>query len=246
MNYLIVFIIGILMGLFLNICICRIPHKGSMTFFHLRCAKCGKKLKAADLIPIFSYMFLRGKCRYCKAPISIKYPFVELLSGILFLLLFIKYNLTALFVKYTIITCILIVIAIIDFNTREIPDGILIFGIIVAMIFISVDKSITIGNALIGFAAGFCIFLAIALASNAMGGGDIKLMAFLGLAVGWRNILLISLFSFIIGSVISLILIIFKIKGRKDYIPFAPFILSAHIIIVLWGDWILDMYLKSI
>jgi leader peptidase (prepilin peptidase)/N-methyltransferase len=233
MNYLIVFVIGILTGSFLNICISRIPQKESIALHPSHCAACGRELTAADLIPVLSYMFLGGKCRYCKAPISVQYPFTELLSGILFLLLFCKYNLSLLFVKYTIITCILIVIAVIDFNTREIPDGLLILGIITAVIFISVDSSITIGNAIIGFAAGFCIFLAIAIASNAMGGGDIKLMAFLGLAVGWRNILLVSLFSFIIGSVISLLLIIFKIKGRKDYIPFAPFILSAYIIIAV-------------
>lgn len=246
MSYLIVFVIGILTGSFLNICISRIPQKESTALHPSHCTACGRQLTAADLIPVLSYMFLGGKCRYCKAPISVRYPFTELLSGILFLLLFYKYNLSLLFLKYTIITCILIVIAVIDFNTREIPDGLLIFGVITAVIFIYVDSSITIVNALIGFAAGFCIFLAIALASGAMGGGDIKLMAFLGLAVGWRNILLVSLFSFIIGSVISLLLIIFKIKGRKDYIPFAPFILSAYVIIVLWGDRILDMYLKSL
>jgi leader peptidase (prepilin peptidase)/N-methyltransferase len=243
---ILIFIIGIIIGSFLNVCICRIPEKKSIAFPASHCTKCGTGLKAADLIPIISYLLLKGKCRYCKAQISVQYPIVELISGLIILLLFYKYTLSLLFVKYAIVAYTLLVIAVIDFNTQEIPDGLLIFGIVACLFFISVDKDISIISALIGAAVGFGIFLIIALISNAMGGGDIKLMAFLGLAVGWKNILMVSLFSFVIGAVISLLLIIFKLKSRKDYIPFAPFIFCAFMLVVLWGEKLLDLYMKSI
>lgn len=246
MIYLIVFFLGLIVGSFANVCIYRIPRGESIAYPASHCTACGTSLKAVDLVPVLSYLFLRGSCRYCKSAVSVQYPLIELLCGAIFVLLFREFSLSFLFIKYSIISCTLLVVALIDLKTQEIPDGLLIFGAIAAVLFISVDKAVPIRSALMGAGLGFGIFLAIALLSNGMGGGDIKLMALIGLAVGWKQVLLISLFSFIIGAVISLLLIALKIKGRKDFIPFAPFIFAAFMLVLLWGDRILEFYLKFI
>lgn len=246
MNYLFIVIIGLITGSFLNVCIYRIPKGESISFPPSHCPGCGTRLKPIDLIPVLSYLLLGRKCRYCSASISLLYPAVEVLWGIILVSLFHKFSLSSLFVKYAILTGTLLIIAIIDLKTQEIPDGLLLFGGAAALLFISADRSIPITSAVLGAAIGFGLFLTIALLTNAMGGGDIKLMALIGLAVGWKQVLLVSLFSFVIGAVVSLLLILFKIKSRKDFIPFAPFIATAYIIAVLWGNEILMIYMNSI
>jgi leader peptidase (prepilin peptidase)/N-methyltransferase len=149
-------------------------------------------------------------------------------------------------VEYSIISCLLIVISFIDLKTQEIPDELIIFGLITSIIFIFIDNfKISLLDGALGFLLGGGLFLLIAIVSNgSMGGGDIKLMAVLGLWLGWKYILMVSLLSFIIGSIVSIILIILKIKGRKDYIPFGPFISIAALIIMNYGSEILKFYFK--
>ncbi len=242
---IIIFTFGIVFGSFLNVCISRIPAKESLLPAS-HCPKCNGAIKPYDNIPVLSYLFLRGKCRHCNERISLLYPAVELLTGLVFLLLFYRYGLSLPFVEYAVLSCLLITMAFIDLKTQEIPDGLVLFGLIAGILFtflFNFQSSILSG--LIGFVLGGGLFLLIAIASKGgMGGGDIKLMAVLGLWLGWQGILVISLFSFLIGAVISVTLLLLKLKSRKDYIPFGPFIALAALLWMLFGNELLNWYMQ--
>ncbi len=238
---------GTIIGSFLNVCVSRIPRKESIIFPNSHCPKCGTGIKPYDNIPILSYIILGGKCRYCKEKISLQYPAVELLTGIVFAIIYYTYGLSIAAASYAVLCCALIIITFIDLKTQEIPDGLNLFIAITGIIFIFFNGfKPHLLPGILGFLLGGGIFLLIAVVSNgSMGGGDIKLMAALGLWLGWKQILMVTLLSFIIGSVISIILMTLKIKSRKDYIPFGPFIALAAFIIILYGNQILNWYLGS-
>lgn len=175
---------------------------------------------------------------------------MELLTGIIFLLLFYKYDLTTIYFFYTVLVCILICISFIDYDHQIIPDGLVFFGVVLSLLYkliayFFLAQPIALVNSLFGLVLGGGFFLLIAVISNGgMGGGDIKLMAMLGLWFGWRNIILISLLSFIIGSILSIILLMTKIKSRKDAIPFGPFIALAALLTMLYKEPILKWYIS--
>ena len=239
--------LGLLIGSFLNVCIYRIPKKESIAFPPSHCFSCGRNLTSLDLVPVLSYIFLRGKCRGCKAHISLQYPLIELSNGLLYLLLFMHFGLTIDFVFYAALVSILIVISIIDYYHKIIPDSInltiLIVGIIYKLSIVLVLKGEnTLLDSLLGFALGGGLFLLIAILTNAMGGGDIKMMGALGVWFGVKVILLILLLSFIIGSIVMVILLITKMKGRKDEVPFGPFICVATVLSMIYRVEIIDIY----
>ncbi len=237
--------LGLLIGSFLNVCIYRIPENKSISYPPSHCLKCKTRLRPMDLIPVFSYLFTKGKCRYCGEKISPQYPIVEMISGIIYLLLFLKFGQTIFFIKYAILASLLIVIAFIDLKHQIIPDGLIILGFIIGFIFnILITPRTSFIQGIMGLLIGGGLFLIIAVVTNgAMGGGDIKLMGVLGFALGWKYILLIAFLSFVIGALISIFLLIFKIKGRKDYIPFGPFISISAFITMLYGTKIISWYL---
>lgn len=243
MIYLII-LFSLIIGSFLNVCIYRIPRGKSIVYPPSHCTKCGTRLKAYDLIPIISYIITTGKCRYCGECISLQYPMVELFNGFLYLILYLRFGVDLIFLKYALLSSILIVIAFIDYYHSIVPDKILIFGTIAGILLSTLyNFPRSFLNGTIGLIIGGGVFLIIALVTKgAMGGGDIKLMAMLGLWLGWRHIILITLLSFIIGAFISLILIIIHIKSKKDYIPFAPFISLAAVITMFFGSEIIRWY----
>ena len=242
----IVFMIyGLVIGSFLNVCIYRIPSGISIIKPPSSCGGCGHRLKFfRDMLPLLNYIFNRGRCRYCGAPYSAQYPFVELLNAILYVLLYLKYGFTIVTLLYCLIVSLLIVVTFIDLKYKIIPDSLNIVGAILGILFIIFDKMFF--NRLLGSTIGLILFLGIALITNAMGGGDIKLMAVLGLVFGVKGILFITLFSFVIGAIISLILIGLKIKGRKDEIPFGPFISLSALIYMFYGIEIINWYFRII
>ncbi|AKL95277.1 peptidase A24A [Clostridium aceticum] len=248
--YSIIFLVGIVIGSFLNVCIYRIPENQSIVYPSSHCSNCHKPLKPTDLIPIFSYLILKGSCRYCSHKISLRYPMVEFLTGIVFVLLLYKYHLNIDLIFYLLLFSILICITFIDYDHQIIPDGLVLLGFVIGLIYklalyYFVGTPIEVLNSLLGFLAGGGFFLLIAVISNGgMGGGDIKLMAMLGFWFGWRDIILISFLSFIIGSVISIMLLTTKIKSRKDAIPFGPFIGIATLIVILYKNYILMHYIN--
>lgn len=239
-------ILGLLIGSFLNVCICRIPKDESISFPGSHCTSCGKSLKPVDLIPVLSYAFLRGKCRYCGTQISMVYPIVELLNAFLYALLFSSYGLTPALAAYSLLCSVLIVATFIDLKHQIIPDRLIVILLIAGVGFALYQNGFRelLGNG-IGLVLGGGIFLLIAvLTGGAMGGGDIKLMAALGLWFGWKTILLLSLLAFVIGALVSVVLMALGIKSRKDYIPFGPFIAIAALICIFYGQVILQGYMN--
>lgn len=238
----IVFILGLLIGSFLNVCIFRIPIGKSIVFPPSTCSSCGHKLNYIDMIPVVNYIINKGRCRYCKEKYSLQYPLIELFNATLYLIIynFYGYSLNTLF--YCIICSMLIVIAMIDYKNMIIPNGILIFGLIVAIFFNILSRADLI-DLIIGCAISFIFFLLIAVLTNAMGGGDVKLIALLGFCFGIKGIIFIIIFSFIIGALTSVILLALKIKSRKDMICFGPFISLASLLYILFGKCLIQLYL---
>ncbi len=251
MFFVLIFIIGIIIGSFLNVCIHRIPKNESIVYPSSHCTYCSTPLKWYDLVPIISYLSLRGKCRYCGGKISPQYPLVELLNGLIYLLVFYYFGLSLGFVFYSLVLSTLIVVSFIDYYEQIIPDGLLLITLASAVLFKLINYfiykvPIAIWSDLFGFLAGGISFLLIALVSKgAMGGGDIKLIALLGFILGLKKTLLNILLSFMIGAIISLFLLITKEKGRKDAIPFGPFINIGFLISLIWGDSIIIWYIRT-
>ena len=249
--YILIFILGIIIGSFLNVCIYRIPKGESIAFPSSHCTYCSTPLKWYDLVPIFSFLSLRGKCRYCGGAISPQYPIVELLNGFLYLLNFYYFGLSIDFVFYSFLISILIVISFIDYYEQIIPDGLVLMILISAIIYrLSIyfidNTPLAFWNSIIGFLTGGVLFLLIAVVSKgAMGGGDIKLIAVLGFILGLKKTLLNILLSFLIGAVFSILLLLSGKKGRKDAIPFGPFICLAFLITILYGDGIINWYISK-
>ncbi|MTI65408.1 MAG: prepilin peptidase [Firmicutes bacterium] len=245
---LFIFILFISIGSFLNVCIHRIPRNESIVYPPSHCPKCDTKLKFIDLIPIISYLSTKGKCRYCGESISPQYPIIELLTAIISILIYLKYGLSILFVKYVVLSMILIVVSVIDYKYQIIPNKIIIFGFTVGIsLHLLYNVRTSFINGTIGLLIGGGIFLLIAIVTKgAMGGGDIKLMGMIGFYLGYKSILLITFLSFIIGAFISILLLVTKIKSRKDFIPFGPFISIATIIVILYGKDLVGLYLKLI
>ncbi|KAB3537361.1 prepilin peptidase [Alkaliphilus pronyensis] len=243
------FILGLLIGSFLNVCIFRIPLNKSIVFPSSHCTSCSSSLKAIDLIPVFSYVMNRGRCRYCSSKISTQYPIIEFLNGITYMLLFINFGASIEFLKYALLCSVLIVVFAIDYYHQIIPDGLNLFLFASGIILLGIEN---INNPralltnLLGLllAGGFFLLIAI-ISKGAMGGGDIKLMAVLGFWFGIKEVVLITFLSFLIGGILSLVFILLKLKEKKDFIPFGPFIVVATIATIFYGGEIINWYFST-
>lgn len=256
MNYLLIIIFGLIVGSFFNVCIYRIPLKKSIILPERSyCPKCNHFLGVLDNIPIFSYIFLRGKCRYCKEKISPRYIIVEALTATLFALLLHKsmslHYEPRYIILYLLEMCIfigfLIVISFIDLEHFIIPDKLVYPGILIGLFF-AIYRWILEGNLKLllsragGAIAGAGIILVIAIIGKAvfrkeaMGVGDVKLMAMIGIYIGiWPYIPLILIIGAFIGSIYGLVLIILRRKRMDSYIPFGPFLSISAVISLLYG-----------
>lgn len=239
------FIYGLFIGSFLNVCIYRIPEGKSVIYPPSACGSCGHKLSFVDMLPILNYIVYKGKCRYCDANYSIQYPLIELLNGVLYFFIYARCALTVYTIIYCVLISLLLIASVIDLKYMIIPNSINIFGAILGLILLINDKS-NILDKLIGLLIGYGLFMLINLTTGAMGGGDIKLMAVLGLIFGVKGVLFVSILSFILGAAISVLLIVKKIKSRKDKIPFGPFISMAALLYILHGQEIISLYLEII
>lgn len=249
MDYLIIFVLGTIIGSFLNVCIYRIPKEESIAYPPSHCTTCGNNLRPYDLIPILSYMFLKGRCRYCGEKVSIRYPIIEFITGVLFLITFIKYGLSLNFIKYILLISILIVIGMIDLDTTDVYFSTTLTGIISSLIFIGIYfyMGIPVRSYIYGGIVGGGLLSAIILITKGgMGWGDAEICLFCGLFLGLKFTILMLFLSFIIGSIISLILILSGKKSRKDYIPFGPFIVLATILTIFMGEKIFLLYISLI
>ncbi len=247
-----IFILGIVIGSFLNVCIYRLPLSRSIVTGASACPSCGARLTPLDLIPVLSYLFLLGKCRRCKARISPAYPAVELLTGALYLLLYLRFGLVWVLPVYAALSSLLIVISAIDIKSMEIPNGLIIAGLIVgtAQLIASVFTDVfePWHSYVIGFFAGgvplllIALIAAVLLKKEAMGGGDIKLMAFCGLIIGWRLTIPAYIMGIFAGAFISIILMAAGRKKRGDEIAFGPFLSLGVVLSVFFGDALINWY----
>lgn len=249
MEYVLVTVLGLVIGSFLNVCIYRIPREESVAFPPSHCTSCEHRLTAMDLIPVISYIFLRGKCRYCNEKISARYPFIESLNGILYLFVCLKFGLTLIALKYCILISVLIVIGIIDYDTQFVYTNTTIFGGIAAGTFIiiqaAVYKSGVIELVLAGLIGSGIIGL-IVLLTKGMGTGDIEIAAVCGLFLGIKGILLGLFLAVILGGTVGIIILALKLKTAKDKMAFGPCIAIGTLIAALWGVDILNFYWNTI
>ena len=243
MLYIIIFLYGIVIGSFLNVCIYRIPKKESIVKVRSHCMSCGYQLKWYDLVPVFSYLFLGGKCRKCKQKISVQYPLIELLNGVLYCIVFAGYGLSVDALLYALLGSALITLSVIDFRTYEIPVGINIFILALGLIRIVTDYADWLDYA-VGFLAVsiFLYLLYWITKGRGIGGGDIKLMAVCGLVLGWEKIVLAFVLGCIIGSVIHVARM--KISGQGHVLAFGPYLSIGVMISALAGEQMIAWYLS--
>lgn len=239
---IIVFLYGITIGSFLNVCIYRIPRNENIVVVRSHCMNCDYQLRWYDLVPLFSYIFLGGKCRKCGQKISVQYPLIEAFNGIMYLIIFLCKGLTIDTILYCLMASALIVISVIDFRTYEIPFGINVFIGILGIIRVLTDLS-NWSNYIIGFV---CVsiplyLLYIITKGRGIGGGDVKLMAVSGLVIGWQNNILAFVIGCILGSIIHLIRM--KITKAEHVLAMGPYLAAGIMIAALWGDKMVHWYL---
>lgn len=240
--YIIIFIFGITIGSFLNVCIYRLPMQESIITAPSHCMSCGRKLKWYDMIPVFSWLVLGGKCRNCKSKISAQYPIIEALNGILYVLVCAVNGLTWVSLVYCLMASALLTLSLIDWRTYEIPLGINGFLFILGILATWLDRG-NLPSHLVGFlcVSGFLEILFLASGGRAIGGGDVKLMAACGLVLGWRLIILAFLLGCILGSVIHLIRI--RVSGAGHMLAMGPYLSAGIFLAALWGDSWIGWYL---
>ena len=246
---ILIFIFGIIIGSFLNVCIYRIPKEESIAFPPSHCGSCGHNLSALDLVPIFSWLFLRGKCRYCGAKVSKQYPIIEAATGLLFVFLYLKFGFTIELLKYMVFTSILIVIGIIDFKTQDVYDStiiaLVVSGVLFTVIEFFLNKEINFVSIVLGIAIPSLI-IAVFACFGAMGWGDVEIIGAVGLFLGFKFNMLNLFISIILGGIAAIILMIVKRRGGKDTMAFGPYIALSSYITLLFGSEILQWYLSFI
>jgi leader peptidase (prepilin peptidase)/N-methyltransferase len=263
------FLLGLIIGSFLNVCILRIPADKSIVLPASSCPKCGKAIAPYDNIPVLSWVFLGGKCRGCKTKISAMYPAVELLTGLLFLGCYFAFGPTLEMLKWAIFSAILIVLTITDLRERILPDEVNFFGLAVGLIFSLFTKSLdgtalwianrwfdfppppialSFADAALGAIAGSGLLWLVAegyfrlRGREGMGLGDVKMMAAVGAFLGLKRTMMTVLLGSLLGSIIGIFLIAISKKGRDYELPFGTFLGAGALLVVFFGTPALHWY----
>ncbi len=257
---LLILLFGLAVGSFLNVCIYRIPlpdvsiHSPRRSF----CPECNEPINIHDNIPVLSYLLLRGRCRSCKAKISVIYPLIELATGVLFLLMFYHFGLTLEFLLALVFIAVLLPISVIDVRHYIIPNVLIVTGLILGCVIVCAiayqrtDVWYLLVRLIGAVTGGMALWLIAMIGSailrkKAMGGGDIKLMALNGLFLGaWPQLVMVIAFSALSGAVVGSALIISGRKSRQSPIPYGPFLAGAAVLVLLWGDRLWDIYLRFV
>lgn len=255
--YVFAFIFGSLIGSFLNVCIYRIPRQVSIVWPSSRCPSCGQPIRAWDNIPILSYLMLGGRCRNCRAKIPYRYPVVEALNAVFYLILLWRFGPDWSFLVYALFCSALIVITFIDLDFQIIPDRITLPGIplgILAGSLLLPDpflRATALGwkSSVIGAVSGFLFFYLVAAAGEkifrkeAMGGGDIKMMTMVGGFLGWKGVILTTFIGSLLGSVIGVVMMGLRGREHGSLIPFGPFLAAGAVASLIFGQEIVAWYL---
>lgn len=240
--YIIIFLFGIIIGSFLNVCIYRIPKHEDIVKTRSHCMSCGYQLKWYDMFPLFSYLFLRGRCRKCKAKLSVQYPIIEVLNGIAYIVIVCVNGVNVESLLYCLLTSALLVLSVIDFRTYEIPFGINIFILALGLIRVISDirnwRTYLIGLCAVSIVLAILYY---ATKGKAIGGGDVKLMAACGLLLGWKLIIMAFLLGCVLGAVIHVIRM--KVSGEDHVLAMGPYLSMGVFIAALWGNRMLTWYL---
>jgi leader peptidase (prepilin peptidase)/N-methyltransferase len=238
---IVVFLFGITIGSFLNVCILRIPKGESIVTVPSHCMSCGKRLHWYELIPLFSWLILRGKCRGCKAPVSPQYPLVEAVNGVAWVLIFLIFDLTTYTLLCCLLTSALLALSVIDGRTCEIPLGFNIFILFLGIAHLILDLS-NFPMYLIGFfAVSLPLYLILLVTGGkGIGGGDVKLMAVCGLFLGWKLVLLAFFVGCILGSVIHILRM--RVFGAGRVLALGPYLSAGVFLALLWGEPMLHWY----
>jgi leader peptidase (prepilin peptidase)/N-methyltransferase len=245
---------GLVIGSFLNVVAWRVPNGQSVVRPPSACPQCGHTIRARDNVPVLSWLILRGKCRDCKAPISVQYPLVELTTGVLFVLVFWKFGLGLEFLAYAYLAALAVALTVIDLTVHRLPDVLVLPAYPVLLVVFAAECLVTgewwpLATALIGGAILFALYFGAALIyPGGMGFGDVKLAGVLGIALGWLGwgpLVVGGFAAFLIGGVIGIVVLAAKRGGRKTGIPFGPSMLAGAAIGIAFGAPIWDAYVGT-
>ena len=263
------FLLGLVIGSFLNVCILRIPADKSIVLPASSCPKCGKGIAPYDNIPVLSWIFLGGKCRNCKTKISAMYPAVELLTGLLFLGCYLVFGLSVDALKWAVFAALLVVLTITDLRERILPDEVNFFALGAGLLFSFFTKSLdgtalwfsnrwfdfpppqmalSFADAVLGAIAGSGLLWIVAegyfriRGREGMGLGDVKMMAGVGAFLGLKRTMMTVLLGSLLGSVIGIVLIAVSKKGRDYELPFGTFLGAGALLVVFFGTPALHWY----
>jgi leader peptidase (prepilin peptidase)/N-methyltransferase len=242
-EYLFAFVFGAIIGSFANVCIHRLPWRQSLVTPGSHCPFCQQPIRPWHNIPVLSYLWLGGRCIYCHVTISWRYPLVELLCGLLYVFVYHHFGFTVESVVFTLLTTALLIISFIDLAHKIVPNAITLPGILVGLLASITLTSVGIVNGMLGLCLGGGLFLLIALVRpGGMGIGDVKLIAMIGAFLGWQAVLVTILLSASLGALVGISLILLKKKGRKDPVPFGPFLAIGALIAMVWSTELLNWY----
>lgn len=241
--YIVVFLYGIVIGSFLNVLIFRVPRKENIAMTRSHCMSCGYQLRWYDLIPLFSFLALGGRCRKCKTRISVQYPLIEGLNGILYLVVYHRYGLSIESLLYCLLFSALLALSVIDFRTYEIPIGFNYFILALGLIRLVTDLSNWLEYAIGLIAVSLVLYVIYRVSGGAaIGGGDVRLMATTGLLLGWKLNILAFVFGCILGSVIHVIRM--RLTKADHVLAMGPYLALGTAIAVMWGSEFLVWYLR--
>lgn len=245
-----VFVFGAVVGSFLNVCIARIPAGESVVTPRSKCPKCGAKITWYQNIPMLSYVFMRGRCAGCGVRISLRYPLVELLCGVLFALILWYFGVGLSTPVYWVFVALLVCVSFIDFDHQIIPNKISLPGIVVGFVLSFLLPGMPWLDSLLGIVLGGGSLWLVAwiyyllTRAEGMGMGDVKLLAMIGAFLGYQSILPVIFIASLLGSFFGILLMVVTRSGRKLAIPFGPYLSLAAVVTLLWGDAILQWYLS--
>ena len=249
-SVLLYFFLGLAFGSFANVLILRL-HSGEKGIFTGRshCTSCNHELSFWDLVPFFSWVFLKGKCRYCKKPISIQYPIVELLMGIMFVIALIaSQNLWLYQLWLMLIFFFFLIIFVYDLKYMEIPDEVSLPAIIILFGFTYFSFTPSWSDALIGVSIPIIFFGIQYLVSKGkwIGEGDFRLGALMGIILGWKLTIVALFVAYILGSIVAIVVLVQKKKGLSSKLPFGPFLILGTLITLFYGENLLSWYLRCL
>jgi len=245
-----IFLMGLCIGSFLNVCIYRLPESKSIVHPRSMCPNCDTLIPFYDNIPLFSYLWLKGQCRRCKVKISMRYPMVELLGGLVALGTYLRFGLTIETLIYYVFIAALLVVTFIDLDHRIIPDVITLPGIPICFAASFALPAITYKDALLGILVGggslFIVAWVYTLLTKkeGMGGGDIKLLAMMGAIVGWQGVLFTIFVASLVGTLAGFAVMLQSRKGMKLAVPFGPFLSIGSITYIFFGTELVTWYLN--